>query len=298
MRFHFLLPMLTLAMSFALVSTAIAQQSETQNQDTRMKIEVWSDVVCPFCYIGKTHFDEALAQFADKENIEFVWKSFQLNPNLKTNLDQTLYEHLSVSKGITVDQAKGMGVNAAQMGKASGLDLDFDKSVVANSLNSHRLIHFAKENGLQLEMKNRLFQAFFTEGKNIDDNETLLALATEIGLDATDVKAVLESDKYSEAVKLDIQESQQLGVQGVPFFVFDRKYAVSGAQAPEGFLETLEKDFGCCRITIFGGNNNHLFHENTLHNYSFPFITDIEFWAMLNCVYSDILFRYQFSSII
>ena len=88
----------------------------------------------PFCYIGKTHFDEALAQFAEKENIEFVWKSFQLNPDLKTNLDQTLYEHLSESKGITVEQAEGMGVHAALMGKAAGIELNFDKSVVANSL--------------------------------------------------------------------------------------------------------------------------------------------------------------------
>jgi predicted DsbA family dithiol-disulfide isomerase len=208
-----------------------------------MKIEVWSDVVCPFCYIGKTHFDEALAQFAEKKNIEFVWKSFQLNPNLKTNLDKTLYEHLSESKGIPIEQAKGMGSHAAQMGKASGLDLDFDKSVVANSFNSHRLIHHAKAKGLQQEMKERLFLAYFSEGKNIDDLETLIALAKEVGLDSEEAKAVLESDKYAEAVKADVQESQQLGVSGVPFFVFDRKYAISGAQPSSAFLETLEKSF-------------------------------------------------------
>ena len=208
-----------------------------------MKVEVWSDVVCPFCYIGKAHFDEALAQFAEKENIEFVWKSFQLNPNLKTNLDQNLYEHLSESKGISVEQAKGMGSHAAQMGGSAGLALNFDECVVANSFNAHRLIHFAKANGKQQEMKSRLFKAYFTEGKNIDDAEMLIALAKEIGLDSDEAKAVLGSDKFADAVRSDIQESQQLGDRGVPFFVFDRKYAVSGAQPTNAFSETLEKSF-------------------------------------------------------
>ncbi len=235
--------MVTVVMIFALHSNSIAQQIETKKQEVKMKIEVWSDVVCPFCYIGKTHFDEALAQFADKENIEFIWKSFQLNPNLKTNLDQTLYEHLSESKGIPVEQAKGMGSHAAQMGSSVGIKMDFDNAVVANSFNAHRLIHLAKANGLQQEMKTRLFQAYFSEGKNIDNNETLIGLAIEIGLNEAEAKSVLESDKYAESVNADIQESQQLGVQGVPFFVFDRKYAVSGAQPSAAFLETLEKSF-------------------------------------------------------
>lgn len=226
------------------ISLILSENTEAQNTNKeKMKVEVWSDVVCPFCYIGKTHFDEALAQFAEKENIEFVWKSFQLNPDLKTNLDQTLYEHLSESKGISVEQAEGMGIHAALMGKAAGIELNFDKSVVANSFNAHRLIHFAKANGKQQEMKSRLFKAYFTEGKNIDDNETLIALAEEIGMDVEKAKAVLESDKYAADVNDDINESQQLGVKGVPFFVFDRKYAISGAQPPEAFLETLQKSF-------------------------------------------------------
>lgn len=243
MRLPFLLSVVMSVMSFVLVSGAIAQQKEPNNQTEKMKVEVWSDVVCPFCYIGKTHFDEALAQFADNQNIEFVWKSFQLNPNLQTDLSQTLYEHLSENKGISVEQARGMGNHAAQMGTNAGLQLNFDQAVVANSFNAHRLIHFAKANGLQQEMKTRLFKAYFTEGKNIDDKETFIGLATEIGLNEAEAKAVLESDKYADAVNADIQESQQLGVRGVPFFVFDRKYAVSGAQDSSVFLETLEKSF-------------------------------------------------------
>ena len=146
-----------------------------------MKIEVWSDVVCPFCYIGKKKFETALANFEERNNVEFVWKSFQLNPNVQTNLDISLYEHLAESKSISVDQAKGMGGHAAQMANSVGLTMNFDKSVVANSFNAHRLIHFAKENGLQHEMKERLFKAYFTEGKNIDDKEILISLGKENG---------------------------------------------------------------------------------------------------------------------
>jgi predicted DsbA family dithiol-disulfide isomerase len=183
------------------------------------------------------------SDLAQKENIEFVWKSFQLNPDLETNTEQSLYEHLAESKGISLEQAEGMGIHAALMGKAAGIELNFDKSVVANSFNSHRLIHFAKANGKQQEMKSCLFKAYFTEGKNIDDTETLITLAKEIGLNADEARSVLESDKYASDVKDDINESQQLGVRGVPFFVFDRKYAISGAQPTEAFLETLEKAF-------------------------------------------------------
>jgi predicted DsbA family dithiol-disulfide isomerase len=239
----------TLVLVFLIISTAVftadvfGQVGEPLKQGEKMKIEVWSDVVCPFCYIGKKKFETALAEFEKRNNVEFVWKSFQLNPNVKTNLDISLYEHLAESKGISVEQAKGMGGHAAQVANAVGLTMNFDKSVVANSFNAHRLIHFAKANGLQHEMKERLFKAYFTEGKNIDDTETLITLATEIGLNAEEVKAVLESNKYADAVQFDVQESQQLGVQGVPFFVFDRKYAVSGAQDSSAFLETLKKSF-------------------------------------------------------
>ena len=130
-----------------------------------MKVEVWSDVVCPFCYIGKKKFESALADFADKNNVELIWKSFQLYPNLKTDLNATLYEHLSESKGISVEQAKGMGSHAAQMANSVGVKMDFDKAIVANSFNAHRLIHFAKENGKQNEAKERLFKAYLTEGE-------------------------------------------------------------------------------------------------------------------------------------
>ena len=241
---RFITILISLIISESVFAAAVFGQSgESLNQGKKMKIEVWSDVVCPFCYIGKKKFETALANFEERNNVEFVWKSFQLNPNVKTNLNISLYQHLADSKGISVEQAKGMGGHAAQMATSVGLTMNFDKSVVANSFNAHRLIHFAKENGLQHEMKERLFKAYFTEGKNIDDIEMLISLGKEIGLNAEEVKAVLESDKYADAVKGDVKESQQLGVTDVPFFVFDRKYAVSGAQDPAAFLETLEKSF-------------------------------------------------------
>ncbi len=242
MRFTFLFTT-SFMLQLLLSGGVCAQEIASKNQQEKMKIEVWSDVVCPFCYIGKKKFESAVSEFAERNNIELIWKSFQLNPSLKTDLNTSVYQHLSDSKGIPVEQAKAMGGHAAEMANSVGITMDFDKAIVANSFNAHRIIHFAKANGKQNEMKERLLKAYFTEGRNIDDSETLISLGTEIGLNADEVKAVLESDKYADAVQADIKESQQLGVTGVPFFVFDRKYAVSGAQDSSAFLETLEKSF-------------------------------------------------------
>jgi len=182
MRFA-LVVFLFIISSTVFTADVLGQAGKPINQQEKMKIEVWSDVVCPFCYIGKKKFETALAEFKERNNVEFVWKSFQLNPNVETNANISLYEHLAESKGISVEQAKGMGGHAAQMATSVGLTMNFDKSVVANSFDSHRLIHFAKENGLQHEMKERLFKAYFTEGKNIDDIEILISLGKEIGVE-------------------------------------------------------------------------------------------------------------------
>lgn len=220
-----------------------AQQSHPINNQNKMKIEVWSDVVCPFCYIGKKKFETALAQFDDRANVHLVWKSFQLDPNIKTDPTITVYDRLSTSKGIPVQQAKEMAAHATKVAAEVGITMDFDRAVVANSKNAHRLMHFGKEKGLQNEVKELLFKAYFTDGKNIDDSATLTALAVAAGLPEEETKDVLSSTKYADAVHADMVESQQLGVRGVPFFVFDRKYAVSGAQDPQAFLETLKKSF-------------------------------------------------------
>jgi len=208
-----------------------------------MKIEIWSDVMCPFCYIGKRNFETALAQFPDKEHIEVVWKSFQLDPTIPEVAHETQEEYLVKRKGMSVEQVKGMLENVTQSAKQVGLDYHLDKSVVVNSQKAHQLIQFAKTKGLGDEAEERLFKAFFTEGKSIADIETLTQLGKEIGLDETELQTAFTDDKYAYLVKQDIQEAQQIGVRGVPFFVIDRKYAISGAQPAEAFLQNLEKAF-------------------------------------------------------
>jgi predicted DsbA family dithiol-disulfide isomerase len=208
-----------------------------------MKVEIWSDVVCPFCYIGKRKFEMALAKFEYKDNIEIEWKSFQLNPDLKTDTNKKTAEALSESKGISVDQANGMINNVVGVAKQVGLDYNFDISKVANTFMAHRFAHIAKSYGKQDEVEEALFKAYFCEGVNLDDLESLLNIGDNIGLPRAEVKVRLESQEADEAVLNDIYEAKQIGVQGVPFFVFDRKYAVSGAQDPQVFLDTLQSAY-------------------------------------------------------
>ncbi|WP_075351431.1 DsbA family oxidoreductase [Algoriphagus marinus] len=206
-----------------------------------MKIEIWSDVVCPFCYIGKRKMEKALAKFPQKDAIEIEWKSFQLNPDQKTDTSVSTLEHLAASKGWTLDQTREITANVVEMAKSEGLDFDFENAVVANTRNAHQLIHLAKSAGKGNEMKERLLAAYFSEGKNVDDFNTLISLGIEIGLTEDTIKKALETGAYENAVETDIYESRQLGVRGVPFFVLDRKFGISGAQADEVFTQTLEK---------------------------------------------------------
>lgn len=206
-----------------------------------MKIEIWSDVVCPFCYIGKRKLEKALDKFPYKNKVEIEWKSFQLNPEQKTNPYISTFEHLAESKGWSMDQTLEITSNVVNMAAAQGLEFDFEKAIVANTRNAHRLIHLAKESGKGNEMKERLLGAYFSEGKNVDEAATLMSLGKEVGLDEEKIKVMLESDQYENAVDHDIYESRQIGVRGVPFFVLDRKFGISGAQADEVFDQTIEK---------------------------------------------------------
>jgi predicted DsbA family dithiol-disulfide isomerase len=208
-----------------------------------MKIEIWSDVMCPFCYIGKRRFEDALQQFAHKDEVEVEWKSFQLNPDMKTDPSQNINQYLADVKGWNLDYAHKMNNQVTEMAAQVGLTYDFDKAVVANSFNAHRLSHLAKKHGLGDAAEEALFKAYFTDGKNIDDQDTLIGLGISIGLEAEEVKQTLESNDFADAVKYDIAEAQHLGIQGVPFFVMNNKYGVSGAQTVPVFSETLEKSF-------------------------------------------------------
>ncbi|PWK79751.1 putative DsbA family dithiol-disulfide isomerase [Mucilaginibacter oryzae] len=208
-----------------------------------MKVEIWSDVMCPFCYIGKRRFEKALAGFEHKDEIEIEWKSFQLNPDLKTNPDININQYLADIKGFSVDHAAQLNNHVTQMAANEGLTYNFDKAIVANSFNAHRMAHLAKQRGLGDAAEEALFKAYFTEGRNIDDIETLTELGMGLGLPPEELKQTLASDRYADDVKHDIAEAQYLGVRGVPFFVLNRKYAVSGAQELPVFNDTLTKAF-------------------------------------------------------
>lgn len=209
----------------------------------KMTVEIWSDIMCPFCYLGKRKFEKALQSFEHKDAIEIIWKSFQLMPDLKTNPNIHIDEFLSTEKGFPLEQAKQLNSQITERALQEGLEYNFDKAVVANSFNAHRFLHFAKAKELQGIAKEQLLKAYFTNGKNIDDNRTLLELGVKIGLDQSELASVLTSNDYADEVEKDIYEARQLRIQGVPFFVFDRKYGVSGAQETSIFTQTLEQAF-------------------------------------------------------
>lgn len=208
-----------------------------------MHINIWSDVRCPFCYIGKHKFEQALEKFKHKDKINVSWHSFELDPTVKTDPDKSSIEYLSESKGMSENQVKQMLGAAKHMGEEIGLNLNFEEAKVANSFNAHRLIQLAKSKGLDNEAEEVLFKAFFEQGKNIDDKKVLREVGNEIGLREEDIDRMLYTDEFKKEVEQDKQQAAKIGVRGVPFFVFNNRYAVSGAQPVEAFLKTLEKSW-------------------------------------------------------
>lgn len=209
-----------------------------------MKVEIWSDVMCPFCYVGKKNFENALQTLPFKDKIEVEWKSFQLDPELPVEgLAISTKEYIAKRKGMPEEQLQGMLNQLQESGQAVGITFNHDKSIPVNTLRAHRLIHFAQAQGKGNEMKEIVLKAHFTEGKNVGDIAVLAELSEQIGLSATEVTAFLATDEKLEEVYSDIQEAQTLGVSGVPFFVLDRKYGISGAQPSETFIEALTQAF-------------------------------------------------------
>jgi predicted DsbA family dithiol-disulfide isomerase len=208
-----------------------------------MQVEIWSDVMCPFCYIGKRRFEQALNQFPNQENIHITWKSFQLDPNIQHQNGKHIDQYLADAKGMPLAQAKQLNDQVTKMAAEVGLVYRFDLAVVANSFDAHRFAHLAAKHGLGDDAEEALFNAYFTEGKDISDHETLTRLGLDIGLDPIEVQSVLEGEMYADEVHRDIAEAQNLGIRGVPFFVLDRKYAVSGAQPVETFSGALKQAY-------------------------------------------------------
>ena len=208
-----------------------------------MNIEIWSDVACPFCYIGKRHLEEAKNSLSFKDEINIIWKSYQLNPMYYNTKKETIFEHLENSKGMSEEQVKQMTDQVVDMANNAGLQFSFDSTIPANTFDAHRLIHLASQHRLQDQAKEALLKAYFIDGKDVADKTILQKIAEDIGLDQTEILETLDSDKFSGDVEHDIKESRDIGVQGVPFFVLDRKYAISGAQPVTAFKDALTQAY-------------------------------------------------------
>ncbi len=196
-----------------------------------MKVEIWSDVVCPWCYIGKRRFESALEGF--DEEVEVVWRSFELDPGAPRHPEGALDEALAAKYGMSLEAARDMMGQMTRTAAGEGLEFDFGRARGGNTLDAHRLLHFAAERGVQAEMKERLLRAYMTEGRAISDRDELSALATEVGLDADEVAEMLSGDAFTDAVRRDEMRAREIGVRGVPFFLIDEKVGISGAQPPE-----------------------------------------------------------------
>lgn len=208
-----------------------------------MRIDIWSDYACPFCYIGKRKLEKALEEFKGKEDIEIVWRSFQLDPNAKDSTDIDMVSGLAKKYNMSIEKAQEMIDQMNNMAKEVGLNYNFKDMIETNTMKAHRLATYAKEFDLMGEMNERLLKAHFIDGINIGDIEVLGNLAEEVGLNKEDVINMLNSDKFIKEVEMDRYEAQQLEINSVPFFVFDNKYGVQGAQPTEAFIDVLKKAF-------------------------------------------------------
>lgn len=204
-----------------------------------MKVEIWSDFACPFCYIGKRRFEEAAAQFDG--NIEIEFRSYELDPHAPVKSGESVHSALAKKYGMTVESAKAMNDRMTEQAKEAGLVYNMDTIVLANTHDAHRLSHFAKEKGRMNEFTERVLRAYFTESEHIADADLLAGWAEEAGLDRAEAKEVLQSGKYSDRVRADQEEARDIGIEGVPFFIFNDKYAVSGAQSVEAFKQVLDQ---------------------------------------------------------
>jgi predicted DsbA family dithiol-disulfide isomerase len=221
------------------VTLRLTGSGHNEGVQVQMIVEIWSDYMCPFCYIGKRHFENALAEFPHRDGVEVVWRSFQLNPDAAVETGGDLHDYVASKFGRSRAQAKALNDQMVERAAAAGLRYDLDAAHPTNSFDAHRFTHLAASHGLQDAAEERLMAAHFTEGQNIGRYETLRTLGGEIGLDPTDVAGMLTGGAYADEVRADVVLAREFGISGVPFFIFDRRYAVSGAQPPEVFARAL-----------------------------------------------------------
>ncbi len=230
-----------------------------------MKIELWSDFACPFCYIGKKRFEEALNAFPHKDKVEVIYKSYQLNPNAPKEMNKNAVEAFAEGHRMSVQKAKERFTMFKQQAATVGLTYDYDNIQMTNSFDAHRVAKWANQFEKEEELTNRLMKAYFTDGLNIADENTLVKLAKEVGLSEEEARKVVESTDYTDQVHNEINEGRQIGVQGVPFFVLNRKYGVSGAQPVDYFTQVLDKlwDEENPLETIKGAQESHTCNDET-----------------------------------
>jgi predicted DsbA family dithiol-disulfide isomerase len=206
-----------------------------------MKVEIWSDVVCPWCYLGKRRFEHALARFPQRDDVVVVWRSFELDPTAPPQRELLGAEHLADKYGMPLEEARASQRRLTDLAAAEGLEYHLDRTAGGNSFDAHRLLHFAAASDRQDELNERLLRSYFTEGEAIGRRDVLARLAGDVGLDAAEVADVLAGDHYSEAVRADEQRARLLGINGVPFFAVDERYGISGAQSSDLILSALEQ---------------------------------------------------------
>jgi predicted DsbA family dithiol-disulfide isomerase len=206
-----------------------------------MQVEIWSDVVCPWCYIGKRRFERALERFEHADDVEVVWRSFELDPTAPTDGDLDLIGRLAAKYGVPRTRAEAMNRRVTDIAAGEGLEYRLDIARPGRTFDAHRLLHLAADHGLQDELKEALLAAYQTQGEPIAEHEVLTRVAVGVGLDEGDVRQVLSGDMYAGDVRHDERWARDLGINGVPAFVFDRRYAVSGAQPSEFLLDALER---------------------------------------------------------
>ena len=206
-----------------------------------MRVEIWSDVVCPWCYVGKRRFESALARFPHAADVEVVWRSFELDPTAPSADDVDLVEHLATKYRVSRDEARAMNDRVTEVAAGEGVAFHLDRARRGNTFDAHRLIHLAAASGLQDAMEERLMAAYFTEGEPVADPDALVRQAVAVGLDEARARRVLESDTYAGDVRAEEADARRLGITSVPFFVVDRRYGIAGAQSADVLVGALEQ---------------------------------------------------------
>ncbi len=206
-----------------------------------MNIDIWSDVVCPWCYIGKRRFESAVERFEHRDEVSVTWRSYELDPAVEYRPGTDYAGRLGQKLGTGPERAREMLASMTQTAAQDGLDYHFDIAQHSNTFDAHRVLHLAAAHGMQGELKERLFRATFTEGRAVGDRATLIQIAIEAGLDRDEVAALLAGDRYATEVRADEAQARAYGITGVPFFVIEGKYGVSGAQPADALLEIMQQ---------------------------------------------------------